>query len=264
MTHCPHNNPPDDVCRSHRRERRMCSIHGCQREAVALDMCDLHYRRWRRHGDPLYKDKDLKRLATKKRCSKCGEVKPTSEFYYAKRYTDKKYPSCKTCKNNVPRTRAHRKPKPNREKRALSNRLWRRNNPEKAREIYNRYGKKRLGTPEGKLNCNMSAAVRNCVHGIKKSRRWEGLVGYSFAQLKRHLGKQLLPGMTWENYGRNGWHVDHKIPKTAFNFKTSDDIDFKRCWALKNLRPMWEPDNIRKKDKLERPFQPSLPMAVAA
>jgi hypothetical protein len=22
MTHCPHNNPPDDVCRSHRRERR--------------------------------------------------------------------------------------------------------------------------------------------------------------------------------------------------------------------------------------------------
>ncbi|GAH87691.1 unnamed protein product, partial [marine sediment metagenome] len=75
-------------------------------------------------------------------------------------------------------------------------------------------------------------------------------------QLVRHLKKQFQPGMTWENYGE--WHMDHKVPVSAFNFSSSDHIDFKRCWALKNLQPMWATENHIKKNKLAKPFQPSL------
>lgn len=32
----------------------------------------------------------------------------------------------------------------------------------------------------------------------------------------------------------------------------------RRCWALKNLRLLLAKDNIKKKDKLKKPFQPSL------
>jgi hypothetical protein len=66
--------------------------------------------------------------------------------------------------------------------------------------------------------------------------------------------------MTWGNYGQ--WHVDHKIPISAFNYETPDDIDFKRCWALKNLRPMWAKENISKGAKLDKPFQPALALSA--
>jgi hypothetical protein len=62
--------------------------------------------------------------------------------------------------------------------------------------------------------------------------------------------------MSWDNYGK--WHIDHKIPVTAFNFERVDDVDFKRCWSLKNLQPLWALDNIVKGNKVEAPFQPSL------
>lgn len=89
-----------------------------------------------------------------------------------------------------------------------------------------------------------------------------GMVGYSVDDLMRHLERQFQPSMTWENYGRGGWHIDHKIPKSVFNYETTGDIDFKRCWALDNLQPLWEPENLSKSDKLVSSFQPSLPIAA--
>ena len=57
-----------------------------------------------------------------------------------------------------------------------------------------------------------------------------------------------MEGMTWENYGE--WHVDHKLPITSFNFTTVFDDDFKKCWALDNLQPMWGNENISKSNKI--------------
>jgi hypothetical protein len=67
--------------------------------------------------------------------------------------------------------------------------------------------------------------------------------------------------MSWENYGK--WHIDHRIPIDAFNFTCPEDIDFTQCWALRNLRPLWAVDNIKKSNKLEKPFQPSLLLRVS-
>jgi len=111
----------------------------------------------------------------------------------------------------------------------------------------------------------MASEIRQTISGHKRYRKWEELVGYTTKQLIRHLERQFLPGMSWDNHTRTGWHIDHIIPRTAFNFSKPEHPDFKKCWALKNLRPMWSVDNIRKFNHLEKPFQPSLalePMAA--
>ena len=153
-----------------------------------------------------------------------------------------------------------------------SHRKWRKLNPEKASAKKKRYREKnreialrgerrrnrrRLATLNGRLNNSMGRNICVALKGKKAGRRWESLVDYTLGSLVKHLEKLFQPGMSWSNYGSE-WHLEHKIPKAVFNFSEPDHIDFKRCWSLKNLQPMWKKDNLRKGVKIEKPFQPSL------
>lgn len=143
----------------------------------------------------------------------------------------------------------------NREKLTAMGRAWRAANPGKRSEYNARY----TSTPKGKLSAAIRASIRSEIHfGSKGGRKTFDLLGYSPSQLMRHLESHFLPGMTWENYGRGGWHVDHRIPLSAFNYESPDHQDFKRAWALENLQPMWEAENLSKGRRLAAPFQPSL------
>ena len=71
--------------------------------------------------------------------------------------------------------------------------------------------------------------------------------GYTIAELMAHLEKQFLPGMTWQNYGRDGWHVDHIVPVDDFDLTNTDE--FSACWSLGNLRPLWAKRNSEKSNK---------------
>ena len=107
-----------------------------------------------------------------------------------------------------------------------------------------------------KLRASVSSSIGSSLKGNKAGRHWEDLVGYTLNDLKKHLEKLFVEGMTWENYGE--WHIDHKVPVSAFNFTKPEHIDFKKCWALKNLQPLWALDNWSKNNKLTKQFQPSL------
>ena len=74
------------------------------------------------------------------------------------------------------------------------------------------------------------------------------LIGCSIEYLRRHLESQFVGGMTWNNYGLYGWHIDHIIPLSYFDF--TDPEQQRRAWHYTNLRPMWAVDNIRKGNKL--------------
>jgi len=104
--------------------------------------------------------------------------------------------------------------------------------------------------PIYKLNKNIRHAIWFSLKGNKNGRHWEKIVGYDTMQLKKHLEAQFKKGMTWDNYGRNGWHVDHIIPLSIFNIKGIKSKGFKKCWALENLQPLWEKDNAKKKNIL--------------
>ncbi|WP_051053908.1 hypothetical protein [Afipia felis] len=130
---------------------------------------------------------------------------------------------------------------------------------DRAREYARIYQRNRCAnSAKARLDRSMSGGVYKSLKEMKAGRSWEVLVGYNLSELMRHLEKLFLPGMTWDNYGRGGWHIDHKIPKVVFNYTSPEHEDFKRCWALSNLQPLWEQDNISKNAKLAKQFQPTL------
>jgi len=156
----------------------------------------------------------------------------------------------------------------NRETKRKAAKEWRENNPEQAKQSALAW---RTGNPEKlkaidarrrqKAHYKVGAHVRSLVHrsivrGTKSDATFK-LLGYTRDQLMAHLERQFLPGMTWENYGPV-WHIDHIVPLAVHNYEAPHHADFKRAWALSNLRPLWARDNMAKGAKLSAPFQPSL------
>jgi len=100
-----------------------------------------------------------------------------------------------------------------------------------------------------KITQRMRGRLRQTLkhRGIKKTNQTFSLVGYNKYELKEHLESQFTDGMSWDNMDE--WHIDHIRPIASFNYDSTDHPDFKKCWALNNLQPMWAEDNIHKGDK---------------
>ena len=103
--------------------------------------------------------------------------------------------------------------------------------------------------PKARINNAFHVAVYSSLKGIKRGRAWKKLVGYTLQDLIKHLEKQFTKGMSWKNYGKY-WHVDHTLPISYFKFDSYDDIEFKKCWCLSNLRPLEAKENIIKGNKI--------------
>jgi hypothetical protein len=108
--------------------------------------------------------------------------------------------------------------------------------------------KRRQQDPKFRLNKNISAGVWRALRQGKKG-NWESLVGYDTDQLMNHLESQFQPGMTWDNYGE--WHIDHIRPISSFEYCSHEDKEFRDCWSLHNLQPLWAHDNLQKGALLE-------------
>jgi len=72
-----------------------------------------------------------------------------------------------------------------------------------------------------------------------------GLIGCSALELRRHIETLWLDGMSWDNYGLHGWHVDHIIPCAVFEL--ADPVEQKQCFHHTNLQPLWAEDNLAKR-----------------
>lgn len=215
-----------------------------------------------------------------KKCHRCEKIKEFVDFWKDKRRKDGLTFLCKSChkidikkwivKNpgyhQKYRAKNRQKAKEatkrwcaeNPQKASEATKKWRTKYPNKAKEKMRKDRAKTRSTPKGKLNHNISSAIWHSLkRGVKGGCHWENLVDFTLNQLKIHLEKLFTSGMTWENQG-SYWHLDHKIPISAFNFEKSEDIDFKKCWCLKNLQPLEAMENMKKHAKINKQFQPSL------
>jgi hypothetical protein len=126
----------------------------------------------------------------------------------------------------------------------------------KERSIYRK--NKTRTDPKYNLNDKMSNLIKQSLKNGKEWRSWKTLVQYTLDDLKKHIQKQFTEGMTWELFLDGKIHIDHKIPVSVFNYTKPEHLDFQKCWALKNLQPLWAKENMSKSAKLTKHFQPSL------
>lgn len=69
-------------------------------------------------------------------------------------------------------------------------------------------------------------------------------LGCSIEELKKYLESKFLDGMSWDNYGKYGWHIDHIVPMSQFDLTYHEDV--KKVCHYTNLQPLWWRDNLSK------------------
>lgn len=85
----------------------------------------------------------------------------------------------------------------------------------------------------------------------KRAFKWDtafDLLGCSIDELMAHIQKQWKPGMSWDNYSREGWHIDHIIPCAAFDLTKPEEQC--KCFHWSNLQPLWAKENLSKSDRV--------------
>lgn len=222
--------------------------------------------------------RELKKIAFPhgiKKCSKCGTLKYFCEFNNDKHSSDGLTYQCKDCRkkstknwqlNNKERIRKklYKWRENNKDKhKAICNKWrnkntdilnnkhtkWCNNNKDRVLSYCAKYRNKNKNVPKFKISRNISCAIHHSIGNKRDGNNWEVILGFTRIDLINHLEALFKQGMSWENYGKGGWHIDHKIPKSYFNFSSINDDQFKECWCLKNLQPLWEVENLRKKNR---------------
>lgn len=120
-----------------------------------------------------------------------------------------------------------------------------------AKKYWREYMQKMRGTPEGIVLLAARKRLNELVRlkGAYKPGKTRELIGCTVRELKEHLEAQFTDGMTWDNYGRYGWHIDHIRPCASFDL--SDPEQVRQCFHYTNLQPLWGVDNMRKSDRWE-------------
>lgn len=98
--------------------------------------------------------------------------------------------------------------------------------------------------PIHRLRVCMSSLLRYSIKSNKNNQKTFDLLGYNLTELKQHIEKKFQDGMSWDNYGE--WHIDHIKPIASFNNLEIGSNDFKECWSLNNLQPLWAYNNRSK------------------
>lgn len=97
-----------------------------------------------------------------------------------------------------------------------------------------------------KIKSNTSNRIRKLIN--KGSSKTIDIIGCSIDELKRYLESKFTEGMSWENYGLKGWHIDHIKPCSSFDLTNEQEV--KQCFHYSNLQPLWCHDNWVKSDNL--------------
>jgi hypothetical protein len=207
-------------------------------------------------------------------CAECGDEKPLTLQYFRSepRLASRLARRCRVCDN----TRAKAYYAANRERCKARSRAWIDSNPERAARYRAVYAAGGRAKAEYKIACPEKARAARRKYkraykrlhpptlaerimrrvrgrttkalggkiGDKLAGRW---LGCTPAELKVHIERQFVKGMTWEN--RSAWHVDHILPLSSFDL--TDPEQRARACHFTNLRPLWSEDNMRKAARRE-------------
>lgn len=99
-----------------------------------------------------------------------------------------------------------------------------------------------------RLKHSLRNRLNRALQGAYKSGSAVKDLGCSIECLKQYLESLFIPGMTWDNWTTNGWHIDHIIPLDYFDL--TDRQQFLRATHYTNLQPLWASENSKKKNRI--------------
>jgi hypothetical protein len=189
------------------------------------------------------------KIVGKKICSKCHFEKIENE-YYVRDFSMQDGGQCRECV----RISAKNSNKKNPDKvKKRKQRYWLKHKPRLLKEhaLYDKERKEK--DPSYKLRTNISSKISSFLKKNGSSKTGKSCLNYmnfSIQELKEYLEKQFEPWMTWKNHGGYNvktwndndqktwtWQIDHIIPQSDLQYISMEDENFKKCWALENLRP---------------------------
>lgn len=97
---------------------------------------------------------------------------------------------------------------------------------------------------EYKLVRNLRSRMYRAIKKETKTGSAVNDLGISILEFKLYIEKLWKPGMTWNNWGRHGWHIDHIIPLSSFNLSNREE--FLKAVHYTNLQPLWAKENLKK------------------
>jgi hypothetical protein len=107
---------------------------------------------------------------------------------------------------------------------------------------------RRRNNPIERLTHSLRSRLRSALKGKNKANHTMELIGCSPAELWDYLEKKFKSRMTRQNYGKNGWEIDHIIPCASFDL--SDHEQQRKCFHYTNLQPLWALENMIKGAKV--------------
>ncbi len=199
-------------------------------------------------------------------CCHCKESKELLAFNKCKARKDGLHGQCRSCQKAVRRrwylsnlekekekSKAYSKTKEAKVQRIkyysihkdvmlLKNRKRRANDDARCKARLQR--KSWLTQDTNRLACNLRVRIRKALIYGDKSSSMLNLLGCTLIELRVHLEQKFARGMTWDNYGQFGWHMDHI--KCCASFDLTDPEQQKKCFHYTNLQPLWWKDNLSK------------------
>ena len=100
-----------------------------------------------------------------------------------------------------------------------------------------------------RISCVLRARFRAAIKDNTKNGSAVKDLGCSLHEFKQYIESKFQPGMTWDNWSRNGWHIDHIKPLSLFDL--TDPEQLKQACHYTNLQPLWAKDNILKSNKVD-------------
>ena len=180
-----------------------------------------------------------------KQCSKCGELKSLDQFYRRKSGSDQHYiyrKECKICRNQY----VNEWVKSNSDKKKNYQKKYRDSNSSKITTYRRDYVSKKYNEDLlYRLKDNISNSIRRHMKSSKTSRTHE-ILDCTISFFIKYIESKFQDGMTWDNHGLRGWHLDHIIPLAS----AKNDDELIKLNHYTNFQPLWWRDNISKSDKI--------------
>lgn len=94
-----------------------------------------------------------------------------------------------------------------------------------------------------RLRHRISTAIRK---GYKSGSAVNDL-GCSVEEFRSYIEERFQEGMSWDNWGKTTWHLDHIKPLSHFDLRNREE--FVEAVHYTNIQPLWARDNLRKNDR---------------